>query len=180
MPLVGTDSIAAAQNGDREAFARLVGEHHPRVILLCRSLLGATPVAEDGAQDVFLKVFERIGSFDGRSQFSSWLHSIAANHCLDVLRKIKRQKTESLEGIQHSDSGSEISAVDAKYEVAVLLKDLPESQKSAVILREMQGYSYEEIAAALECTLDSVKARLRRAREHMADKMRHLGGPADV
>jgi len=180
MNSVADETVRKAQNGDREAFTQLIREHHPRVLLLCRSMMSDTASADDAAQEVFLKVFQRLGSFDGRSQFSTWLHRIAANHCLDLLRKKGREKTESIEGIQHSDGGSGVSAVEAEHEVSRLLEGLPQEQRTAIILREMQGYSYEEIAKELGWTLDSVKARLRRARENLAEKMRHFGGPDSV
>jgi RNA polymerase sigma-70 factor (ECF subfamily) len=180
MPLVDQEIITAAQAGDKQAFAQIIREHHPRVILLCRSMLQNNAAADDAAQEVFIKVYNRLRSFDGRSELATWLHRIAANHCIDALRKLAREKTQSLGEVEITDKGQGAAAVDAKYEVEDLLKDLPEAQRTAIILREIQGFSYEEIAQTLDCSLDSVKARLRRAREEMAKKMRHFAGSEDV
>jgi RNA polymerase sigma-70 factor (ECF subfamily) len=176
MAQVEDKTILAAKGGDREAFANLIREHHPRVILLCRSMLADAAEAEDAAQEIFIKVFQRLDRFDGRSRFSTWLHRLAANHCLDRLRKRARESSRPLEGLDVSDRESGTRASDARHDAGLLLACLSDEQRTAIILRELQGFSYEEIRDATGWSLDSVKARLRRAREKLTEKMRHFGG----
>lgn len=177
---MGDEFVEDARGGDRDAFANLVREHHPRVLLLCRSMLGSDAEGDDAAQEVFLKVFEKLGDFDGRSKFATWLHRIAVNLCLDWIRRRAREKTDPLDGLEVSDHSADQRASDARHDAAALLALLPEDQRTALILRELQGFSYEEICETTGWSLDSVKARLRRGRENLAEKMRHFQGPSGV
>jgi len=93
---VEEEFVKEAREGDRNAFANLVREHHPRVILLCRSMLGNDAEADDAAQEVFLKTFQKLEEFDGRSRLATWLHRISVNLCLDLLRRRAREKAGSL------------------------------------------------------------------------------------
>jgi len=177
---VEEEFVKEAREGDRNAFANLVREHHPRVILLCRSMLGNDAEADDAAQEVFLKTFQKLEEFDGRSRLATWLHRISVNLCLDLLRRRAREKAGSLEGVELSDHEAGRRASDAKEEISALLALLPEDQRTAIILRELQGFSYEEICETTGWTLDSVKARLRRAREKLSEKIRHFEAPPGV
>ncbi len=171
-------------SGEREAYSDLVRLYQSRVLRLCTSLLGDANSAEDAAQDVFLKVYRVLPTFRGDASFSTWLYRIAANHCKDLLRKRKREKTESWEGLleKHGDTIEQMLAVkespkpsagDAEL-VEKVLSQLAPDYRIILTLREAQGLSYQEIADTLQCSLDAVKARLRRAREALQDKLRHI------
>lgn len=172
--------VAAAAAGDREAFAALARAHAPRVRALCLSMLRNEAEADDAAQEAFLKAWRKLGSFDGGSAFSTWLHRIAANQCLDALRARARRRTEPLDGAPEPVSPPTAGALEAADLAARLLTALPEDQRLALTLRELQGHTYEEIAAIMDCSLDSVKARLRRARRTLEDAARHFSGPGIV
>jgi RNA polymerase sigma-70 factor (ECF subfamily) len=175
-------------NGDREAYAELVRSYHPRVYNLCLSLLLNPSEADDAAQEVFVKAYAALAKHKPDLSFPAWLHRIASNHCLDLLRKRKRQKTDSLDQLmgQSGDhfEGSSKNLLDseerslerdekvslAKEALATLTLD----QRQVLILRELEGLSYEEISVTLECSLDTVKSRLHRARHHLLEKARHF------
>ena len=184
-----SESVRRARSGDRDAFASLVRGHHVRVLRLCLSMLRDACDAEDAAQEVFLKAYKSLDQFAGACAFSTWLHRIAANHCLDLLRRASRRRTESLDASERKE-GAESAAADpspepgASLEAADLaaraLAGLPEDYRLILVLRETQGLSYMELAEALECSLDSVKARLRRAREALQEAARHFQGLGNV
>ena len=179
-----------AQDGDRRAFEALVARHHARLIGLCAALLGGSADAEDAAQEVFLKAYRSLGSFRGGSSFYTWLYRIASNHCLDRLRASRRRPAESWEGLLERD-GDRVERLlgagrdpdrareDADLAARVLAL-LPEDYRLALLLRETQGFTYDEIASAMDCSLDSVKARLRRARGALREGLRHFPGAGGV
>ena len=172
--------VSSAAAGDAGAFEELVRRHAPRVRALCLSMLRDEAEADDAAQEAFLKAWRKLSSFGGESSFATWLHRIAANQCLDALRVRARRRSEPLEAAPEPASPSGAAALEAADLAARLLAALPEDQRLALTLRELQGLSYEEIAAVMECSLDSVKARLRRARRTLEDAARHFPGPGIV
>ena len=171
--------VRRARGGDRDAFAALVRGHHARILRLCLSMLRDPADAEDAAQEVFLKAYKSLDRFAGDCAFSTWLHRIAANQCLDLLRKASRRRTESLDAEEDPspEPGASLEAADL---AARALAGLPEDYRLILVLRETQGLSYLELAETLECSLDSVKARLRRARAALKDAARHFHGRENV
>lgn len=174
----------AADGGDG-AFAELVRRHSPRVRALCAATLGGPGEAEDAAQETFLKAHRALGRFSGDASFGTWLHRIAVNHCLDLLRAAGRRRAESLDALFEADAavlGSVLSepssaqALEDRDTVQRLLARLNPEQRLALTLREAEGLSYEEISAAMSCSIDSVKARLKRARAELLEMSRHFSG----
>lgn len=172
----------SAASGDDAAFAELVRRHAPRVRALCAATLGPAE-AEDAAQETFLRAHRALGRFSGDASFGTWLHRIAVNHCLDVLRAAGRRRSESLDALLDSDASalgavlsesSPARAIEDRDTVRRLLARLNPEQRLALTLREMEGLSYEEIAKAMSCSLDSVKARLKRARAELLELARHF------
>ena len=163
---------------DRDEYAALVRAHHGRILRLCQVLLSDPVEAEDAAQDVFVKAYQSLHRFQGDSSFLTWITRIAYNHCMDVLRKRSRQKTESLEHLPESlHPTTPMLRDDSARE---LLASLRPDYKEILALREVAGHSYEEIAALLKTSLDSVKAKLRRARQELQEKARHFLGAKNV
>lgn len=172
--------------GDRDAYAQLVRAYHPRVRSVCISMLLSPQEADDAAQDVFVKAFTALRQYKKNISFAAWLHRIASNHCLDLLRKRKRQKTDSLDGLIEAKGESESldvlhapnDALSEGSEQATLamqvLSRMPEDQRRILTLREVDGLRYDEISAVLRCSLDAVKARLRRARARLQEEARHF------
>ncbi len=176
------DIVLKVLAGDRDAYAVLVRTYQERVRGYCLGMLANSSMADDAAQEVFIKAYQGLGSFKGNASFSTWLYRITANHCADVLRKLKR-KTESWEALLEKD-GDKIELLlavspekmdDGNSElIGRILAHLTEKSREALVLREMHGLSYQEMAAALDCTVDAVKGRLKRAREELDLKTRHL------
>jgi RNA polymerase sigma-70 factor, ECF subfamily len=162
--------------GDREAYAVLVRRHQGKVLSLCLSLLKRRDAAEDAAQDVFLKAYKALSSFRRDAAFSTWLYRISYRHCLDVLKAAKRRREEALEDLPRVPA----APPDADpLSVESLLSGLTPEYRLVLTLREVQGLSYDEMAAAMDASLDSVKARLRRARRALQESARHFAaGPA--
>lgn len=161
-------------------FERLILENQDRVFRLCASMLGDRREAEDAAQEVFLKAYRSLGKFKGQAAVSTWLHRIAANHCLDVLRKRARRPAEPLTEELAQRLFTEPPDLEALDLADRALSELPPDYRLALTLRELQGFTYEEIAEITGSSLDSVKARLRRAREQLEERLRHFLGSEDV
>ena len=170
--------------GERDAYATLVRAHQARLLRLCVSLLGDAVFAEDAAQEIFFKAYQALPSFRGQSAFSTWLYRIAANHCLDLLRKRRRERTESWEqlvdesGEPWLESRAQLhdpaTALATTEMVQQVLAQLSPEYRLIVTLREVEGLSYHELAGVLHCSLDAVKARLRRARLALLERLRHF------
>jgi RNA polymerase sigma-70 factor, ECF subfamily len=163
---------------DRDAYADLVREHHGRVLRLCQVLLSNPIEAEDAAQDVFVKAYQSLPSFRADSSFSTWITRIAHNHCMDLLRRRSRQRTEAIDTLPESALPTQNGNPDKPAQE--LLAGLKPEYKEILALREVSGLSYDEIAAQLRCSLDAVKARLRRARQELHEKARHFSGTSNV
>lgn len=170
-------------------FAELVRLHAPRVRALCAATLGNADEAEDAAQETFLKAHRALERFAGGSSVATWLHRIAVNECLDRLRAAGRRRSDSLDALLEADANalgsalteaSPAKAIEDRDTVERLLAKLNPEQRLALTLRETQGLSYEEIAAAMDCSLDSVKARIKRARAELLDMARHFSGADGV
>ncbi len=169
------DLVRSVLSGNKEAYAGLIRANMDHIYTFCLSLLSNPTEAEDAAQDVFVKAYRSLPGFKGNSRFSTWLTRIAYNHCMDLLRKKARHKTESWDALVEQQGGEKMTgrpadegaAAAAKEKAALahrLLSRLPDDYRTILTLRETQELSYEEIMRVMDCSLDSVKARLRRAR----------------
>jgi RNA polymerase sigma-70 factor (ECF subfamily) len=175
--------IESVLAGNRDDYAELVRRHHARVFAVCVSMLGAS-AAEDAAQEVFLKAYDRLKDFRRDSTFSTWLYRVASNQCLDVLRRDARRRTESLDDLTErdgprlqgllADPRNEARSLEDVYLVRRVLAHLPEDYRLILTLREMEGLEYKELMAALDCSMDSVKAKLQRARRQFRETLRHI------
>jgi len=183
-----TELVAQAAGGDDGAFAELVRRHAPRVRALCASTLGASE-AEDAAQETFLKAHRALPRYAGGAAFGTWLHRIAVNHCLDVLRAAGRRRSDSLDALLEADASalgtvlsepSPAKALEDRDAVERLLSRLNPEQRLALTLREAEGMSYDEIAKVMSCSLDSVKARIKRARAELLEMARHFSDAGNV
>ncbi len=185
-PISNEDQVVIQNvlRGDTNAYATLVRRYQPRVIRLCTSMLRNATEAEDAAQEVFIKAYQSLRDFKESSAFYTWLYRIASNHCLSILRSHKRQSTQSLDSLIESnkDAAENLFAVpegtrsrlESTDILNKVLSALPDNYRLALILRESEGLSYEEMTVAMGCSLDSVKAQLRRARQEVSEKLRHF------
>jgi RNA polymerase sigma-70 factor (ECF subfamily) len=174
--------IVASQQGDVEAFNQLVRLYERRVYTVCYRMLGNADAAADAAQDTFITAFRKLATFRGGS-FRSWLLRIATNTCYDILRARKRRPTTSLDAGDSDDSGFDPPDQSESPDEFVLrqelstaiqqgLSALPADQRMVVILCDIQGLSYEEIAHIVGANLGTVKSRLSRGRARLRDILR--------
>lgn len=175
-----SEYIKRCQEGDQEAFGQLVTMYENKILNYCYRMLGDRTDAEDATQEVFVKLYRFIGSFTGQSAFSTWLYKIASNVCLDFLRKNKRHTVDTVSLHQQNAEGEEfLLNIEDKgrtpYESAQMneaqralfaaLSQLNEEQRKVVVLRDVEGLSYEEIAAVTGLATGTVKSRINRARQ---------------
>jgi RNA polymerase sigma-70 factor (ECF subfamily) len=166
--------------GDESAFAELVAEHQRMVVQLAMNLLGDRDEALDLSQDVFIRVFRTIGQFRGQSALRTWIYRIAVNQARNRHRFWRRRRRSDQVSLDahveaHGDfqSGAESGPdrILAQKELAARLKDaleaLPFDQRTAIVLREVDGLSYDEIAFSLGVAVGTVKSRLTRARQSL-------------
>ena len=147
-------------------------------------MLGNWNDAEDAAQEVFVKAFQALDCFRGDSSFSTWLFRVTANHCLDLTRH-NRRKAATLLAVAEANrsafvftsSQATVPAAEHRDMLAKLFARLEPPVRQLLILREIDGLSYEELADVLKCSIDAVKARLKRARKTVVELARHLSAP---
>ena len=159
--------IAMARAGNPGAFEAIVDRYQGRLLGFCRQMLGSTEDAEDVLQEVFVNAYRAMLADEREINLRPWLYRIARNRCLNYLRKPKADAQESMDMVPEVDAASTAEKVHNREEFRQILSDvnkLPETQRAALLLREMDALSYEEIAAAMETTVPSVKSLLVRAR----------------
>jgi RNA polymerase sigma-70 factor, ECF subfamily len=169
--------LASARAGDPDAFATLVGRYETRIVRLVRGMVPESDT-EDVTQEAFLKAFRKIGNFDGRSSFYTWLYRIAANTAMDWRKKERHRRHAPLpEGPEGEDA---VPSLEAGPETAVTRRELaaridaaiaalPDKYREILLLREIEGLSYEEISKELGMSKGTVESRLFRARERMRE-----------
>lgn len=165
--------------GDRTAFDEIVNRYERRVWAICLRMTGDPEDARDASQDAFITAFRSLGSFRGEAQLSTWLHRVAVNASLDVIRRRTRRRTEPLEeaGERPSDApGPDEEAVRAHRaaEVHRALAHLAPDHRAVVVLHDLQGLQYPEVAEVLDVPVGTVKSRLHRARMELARLLGHL------
>jgi RNA polymerase sigma-70 factor (ECF subfamily) len=173
---IADDRLSRARAGDLNAFNDLVVEHQGSVYALCYRLMGQKQAAEDAAQEAVISAWRAIGGLRGE-QFRPWLLRIAANACRDELRRRVRRPANSLEvaleaGMPEppvddpSPEGSVLQA-ELRRDLEAALNQLPEEQKTAVVLCDVEGLDYNEIAAAMRTSIGTVKSRIARGRARL-------------
>lgn len=170
-----------ASLGDITAFEVLVRRYQLPIVRLCVGMLGDWHAAEDAAQDAFFSAWRSLGRFRGDAQFSTWLYRIAANQCLRDIRRRPAQVTQLPKDLAAAESGaphSRLEAVEATAAVSFAVARLSPEQRVALLLREVEGLSYDQIAEVLGVSMAAVKSRIYHARVELA---RDLGnrGPED-
>src|SRR5262245_605119 len=161
-----------ARSGNAGAFEAIVDRYQGRLLGFCRQMLGSTEDAEDVLQEVFVNAYRAMLADEREINLRPWLYRIARNRSLNHLRKPTADAQESMDMVPAVDASSTAEKVHNREEFRQLLVDvkkLPETQRSALLLREMDALSYEEIAAAMETTVPSVKSLLVRARISLAE-----------
>ena len=189
--------VRAIQAGDMAAFDQLVLKHKDKLFSMVYWFLGDYQEANDCAQDTFIKVFKSLKKFRFESSFSTWLYRIAINTCKNKLKSSAyrwKKKTVSLENPESSkdcglffeikdDSPSPVNELEKKERLALIQKAinaLPEEQNRVIVLRDIQGLSYQAIADITGLNLGTVKSRLARARTELRNKLNRTQIFADI
>jgi RNA polymerase sigma-70 factor (ECF subfamily) len=175
--------VAAAQGGDREALDRLLRRHQDQVYALARRLTGNHTDALDATQEALVAIVRGLPRFDGRSAFSTWVYRVATNACLDELRRRSRRSADPLPEVEdpswqppgHAASGrSDPSGpVADRIDIDRALATLPTDFRAPVVLRDLCGLDYAEIAEVLDIPPGTVRSRIARGRAALA---RSMGG----
>jgi RNA polymerase sigma-70 factor (ECF subfamily) len=166
------DLVARAKKGEEDAFAELVRRHERRVYNLAYRMLGRAEDARDASQEAFVSCYRNLRRYRAEAAFGTWLHRIALNACYDVLRKRAREPVDLNEGVGESASGDPAEQASAAVDVQHALTRIPEEFRAVVIMHDVQGFPYEDIAAMLEVPIGTVKSRLHRGRVALATELR--------
>ncbi len=179
--------IERLKAGDQTAYAEMVEAHAGRIYNLALRMLGDEAAAEDVLQETFLNAFRAIDRFEGRSQLGTWLYRIANNAALMQLRK-KEPTTFSLDSPIETDEGEEIPRQffdfcclperdllgdEARQEMQNAIDQLPDGLRVVFLMRDIEGFSTQETADALDLSVPAVKTRLMRARLALREKLSH-------
>lgn len=180
--------VERALDNDLAAFEKLVTRYQSKIINYAARMLNDPEEAEDVAQEAFVKAYRSLDSFRGASSFSTWLYRIATNLCIDRVRKRKRSpqqaysldepldKDEERGGRDVPDLSTEptrqIEREELKQQVRQTVGQMPDKLRSVLVMCDIQGMSYEDIAKVLECPIGTVKSRLFHARADLARRMR--------
>ena len=158
--------------GDRRALERLLARHVERVHGVCRRVLGNEDDALDATQEALLAISRRIGGFDGRSQFTTWMYRVATNAAIDEARRRQRRPAPVEIDADHVRSDAAIDdQVAARVDVDAALATLPSEFRAAVALRDLIGLDYAEIARVLDVPIGTVRSRIARGRAVLADRI---------
>jgi RNA polymerase sigma-70 factor, ECF subfamily len=170
-----------AQRGEEEAFAALFELHRRRVYSLCLRMTGDTAEAEDLAQEAFLQLFRKIGTFRGESAFSTWLHRLVVNVVLMHLRKKGLQKV-SLDEVdtsqeepvkrEYGDDDRRLLGSVERIALTNAINELPPGYRAIFVLHDVEGYEHNEIAQIMNCSVGNSKSQLHKARLKLREVLR--------
>jgi RNA polymerase sigma-70 factor (ECF subfamily) len=178
------DLVRLFQTGDQSSFEEIVRRYQDRIYSLCRRILGNAGDAEDAAQDVFVKTYQNLQRFQPNASLYTWLYRIAVNTCVDYRRRplfesLFRRSAEGEEVM--FDPPSEAPSPERLYESTQIeralqrgLSRLSPKLRAALVLREVEGLSYERISEVLGVSVGTVKSRLSRAREDLVGQLRSI------
>ncbi len=180
--------VEKAQQGDKKAFGILVEKYNKKLTRLLSRMVRDQSEIEDIVQDSFIKAYRAINNFRGDSAFYTWLYRIgintAKNHLVSLGRRPKAMDSVEIEDIENFEDGHELRNLETPEtsmmtnEIVTTVNEtiemLPDDLRQAITLREMDGLSYDEIAAIMECPIGTVRSRIFRAREAISEKLKPL------
>jgi RNA polymerase sigma-70 factor (ECF subfamily) len=177
--------IQRCLHGDQAAWEAIVHQHWRKVFNVAYKFVGRHDQAEDLTQDIFLKVFKSLDTFDRRANFQTWLISVSRNLCIDHYRSVRKEREtidreiDTNELAPATPEPGPIAALEQRDRVMLLRKamaSLPDALRTAVLLRDIQELSYQEIADRLKLPEGTVKSRINRGRTELARQIRRLRG----
>jgi RNA polymerase sigma-70 factor (ECF subfamily) len=181
--------IERCLTGDQVAWEQIVRQHWRKVFNLAYKFVGRHDEAEDLTQDIFLKIFKALHTFDRRANFQTWLISISRNLCIDHYRSVRKERETMAREVDASDlmpvskersPHGHVEQRDLRQLIRQALAELPVTLREAVVLRDLKEFSYQEIADKLDLPEGTVKSRINRGRLELARQLRRLQsrGPA--
>ncbi len=183
------DLVDAARRGDRDAFRTLFERYHRRAYALAFGVLRHQDDALDVVQDAFIKAHKYLDKFEGNSSFYTWLYRIVMNLAIDHIRKHRRVKPVELDESKLEDGGGDDALLprilganpgralmdkQIRARIDQALSELSDNHRAVLIMRELEGLSYEEMAAAMECSKGTIMSRLFHARRNMQKRLLDL------
>jgi RNA polymerase sigma-70 factor (ECF subfamily) len=193
MPAMSPDSQSATAivdelierclKGDQQAWEQIVRLHWRKVFNVAYKFVGKHDEAEDLTQDIFLKIFKSLDTFDRRANFQTWLISVSRNLCIDHYRSVRKERETIDRDVDPGDLSpvshevSPYAALEQRDRVSLLreaMNELPESLRTAVLLRDIRELTYQEIADSLHLPEGTVKSRINRGRTELARQIKRL------
>jgi RNA polymerase sigma-70 factor (ECF subfamily) len=177
------DLIERCLNGDQQAWEQIVRQHWRKVFNVAYKFVAKHDEAEDLTQDIFLKIFKSLDTFDRRANFQTWLISVSRNLCIDHYRSVRKERETIDRDVDPGDLSpvsrevSPYAALEQRDRVALLreaMAALPETLRTAVLLRDIRELSYQEIADTLQLPEGTVKSRINRGRTELARQIKRL------
>jgi RNA polymerase sigma-70 factor (ECF subfamily) len=175
--------IERCLNGDQQAWEQIVRQHWRKVFNVAYKFVAKHDEAEDLTQDIFLKIFKSLDTFDRRANFQTWLISVSRNLCIDHYRSVRKERETIDRDVDPGDLSpvshevSPYAALEQRDRVALLreaMAALPETLRTAVLLRDIRELSYQEIADTLQLPEGTVKSRINRGRTELARQIKRL------
>lgn len=180
--------VEQAQRGDKRAFELLVAKYQRKIFRLLSRLIRDSAEIEDVAQEAFIKAYRALPNFRGESAFYTWLYRIAINTAKNYLvaqgRRAPTTTETEIDEAENFDEGDQLRDVNTPDSMLLskqvgeavnrAIEKLPEDLRTAIVLRELEGLSYEEIAETMNCPIGTVRSRIFRAREAIAEELRPL------
>ena len=167
--------VVSAQNGDRNAFSELVRTHAQGVRNIIYRMCGNVQLAEDAAQETFIRAWQNLSSYRPGTPLRNWLYRIAVNAGTDMLRKEKRILPDDIGDLHLTDGRPNPETLVSQHERAVLVQkailSLPDASRAVLVLREYEELSYQEISSTLDIPIGTVMSRLNYARKLLEDKL---------
>jgi RNA polymerase sigma-70 factor (ECF subfamily) len=174
--------VEAARRGDADAFQQLVRKHQRKAYAVALGMVHDPDEARDVCQDAFLKAHKNLAGFEGDAQFFTWLYRIIANLCIDHLRKRRGERMEFDETIATADAaddsgiaprrlgfdpGRALADKELRHHIHAALDQLTPSHRAVLVMREVEGLSYKEMADVMKCSIGTIMSRLFHARKKM-------------
>lgn len=172
--------VEAARGGDRSALDALLRRHYDRIFAVCRKITGSDADAADAAQEAMISIVRSLARFDGRASFGTWVYRIATNASLDELRRRRRRPVvgtaesvgrDEAHEVVDPEAGLHIEIVAERMAIDEALATLPEDFRIPIVLRDLAGLDYAEIAQVVDIPVGTVKSRIARGRAALAHQL---------